>query len=55
MTLALGIDPGTATTGYGLVRLAPGGSLEAVDFGVILTPPHTPDHERLLMLYRDLK
>ena len=55
MTLALGIDPGTATTGYGLVRLAPDGGLEAVDFGVILTPPHTPDHERLLMLYRDLK
>ena len=55
MTLALGIDPGTATTGYGLVRLADDGGLEAVAFGVILTPPHTPDHERLLLLYGDLK
>jgi crossover junction endodeoxyribonuclease RuvC len=54
MTLALGIDPGTATTGYGLVRLTPGGELEAVAFGVIVTPPNTPAHERLLMLYRDL-
>lgn|SRR5574341_1420463 len=55
MTLALGIDPGTATTGYGFVRLAPDGSLAAVTFGVILTPPKTPAQERLLMLYRDLK
>ncbi len=55
MTLALGIDPGIATTGYGLVRLTPDGGLVAVTFGVILTPPQTPAHERLLMLYRDLK
>ena len=55
MTLALGIDPGTATTGYGLVRLLPDGSLEVATFGVVLTPPHVPDHQRLLMLYGDLK
>src|SRR6202142_1510888 len=55
MTLALGIYPGTATTGYGLVRLTPDGSLEAVTFGVILTPAHTPAHERLLTLYSELK
>jgi crossover junction endodeoxyribonuclease RuvC len=55
MTLALGIDPGSATTGYGLVRLTQEGELEVVTFGVILTPPHTPDHQRLLMLYNDLK
>lgn len=55
MSLALGVDPGTATTGYGLVRLTEGGQLEAVTFGVILTPPNTPAHGRLLMLYRDLK
>jgi crossover junction endodeoxyribonuclease RuvC len=54
MTLALGIDPGTATTGYGFVRLADDGGLEAVKFGVILTPAHTPDHERLLTLHREL-
>jgi crossover junction endodeoxyribonuclease RuvC len=54
MTLALGIDPGIATTGYGLVRLTQGGSLECLAFGVILTSPNTPAHQRLLMLYRDL-
>ncbi|MBI1794644.1 MAG: crossover junction endodeoxyribonuclease RuvC [Chloroflexi bacterium] len=55
MTLALGIDPGTATTGYGFVRLEPDGELAAVKYGVILTPAHTPDHERLLALYRELR
>jgi len=55
MTLALGIDPGSATTGYGLVRLTQAGNLEVGAFGVIVTPPHVPDHQRLLMLYGDLK
>lgn len=55
MTLALGIDPGTATTGYGLVRLTPEGLLEAVAYGVIITPPHTPPQQRLLTLFTDLK
>jgi len=54
MTLALGIDPGTATTGYGFVRLHRDGSLEAVDFGVILTPKDTPAPERLVTLYDQL-
>jgi crossover junction endodeoxyribonuclease RuvC len=54
MTLALGIDPGTAATGYGLVRLSPEGALETVAFGVIVTPPHTPAHERLLLMHQDL-
>jgi crossover junction endodeoxyribonuclease RuvC len=53
--VALGIDPGTGTTGYGLVRLTEDGGLEAITFGVIVTPPHTPAHQRLLMLYRDLQ
>jgi crossover junction endodeoxyribonuclease RuvC len=54
MTLALGIDPGTATTGYGLVRELRDGGLEAVDFGVIATPKDLPDAERLDLLYRRL-
>lgn len=54
MTIALGIDPGTATTGYGLVRLHRDGSLEAVDFGVITTPKDLPAPERLDLLYREL-
>jgi crossover junction endodeoxyribonuclease RuvC len=52
--LALGIDPGIATTGYGLVRLEPDGSLLAVMHGVITTPKNTPAPERLVMLYQQL-
>jgi crossover junction endodeoxyribonuclease RuvC len=55
MTLVLGVDPGTATTGYGVVRLPPEGDLEAVAYGVIRTPAHTPAHQRLLSLHRELK
>jgi crossover junction endodeoxyribonuclease RuvC len=55
MTLALGIDPGIATTGYGLVRLLDDGSLEAVTFGVIVTPPDMPVHRRLMLLHGDLR
>jgi crossover junction endodeoxyribonuclease RuvC len=54
MTLALGIDPGTATTGFGLVRLEPDGSLVAVKYGVILTPKDASAPVRLEMLYNDL-
>jgi len=55
MTLALGIDPGTATTGYGLVRLEPDGSLLAVKYGAITTPKNTPASQRLMMLYDQLQ
>ncbi len=55
MTLALGIDPGIATTGYGLIRLLDDGGLEPVSFGVLLTPPDLPVHRRLLMLHGDLR
>ncbi len=55
MTLALGIDPGTATTGYGLVRLNLDGNLVAVAHGVILTPKDASPPERLALLYRRLR
>ena len=54
MTLALGIDPGTATTGYGLVRIEPDGSMSAVKYGVILTPKDATASARLVMLYDQL-
>ncbi len=54
MRLILGIDPGTATTGFGLVRDREDGSLEAVTYGVILTPPSLPAHQRLSLLYHDI-
>ena len=55
MTLALGIDPGTATTGFGLVRLNPDGELMAVKYGVILTPKDASASARLVMLYDQLQ
>ncbi len=51
--LALGIDPGTATTGYGLVQ-DQDGSLVVVDYGVILTASSLDMPERLLEIYREL-
>jgi crossover junction endodeoxyribonuclease RuvC len=49
--LVLGIDPGTATTGYGLVRETPRGDLELVEYGVVLTPAGLEQENRLVMLY----
>jgi len=53
--LVIGIDPGTATTGYGLVQEQDDGSLAVVDFGAVLTPPDIPMQQRLLKLYQGLK
>jgi crossover junction endodeoxyribonuclease RuvC len=52
--LVLGIDPGTATTGYGLVRETEQGNMEVVDFGVILTPSGMAVQKRLLLLHKQL-
>jgi crossover junction endodeoxyribonuclease RuvC len=55
MTLALGIDPGIATTGYGLVRLTRDGELVAVSFGIISTPKNSSAPARLEILFDQLK
>jgi crossover junction endodeoxyribonuclease RuvC len=52
--LALGIDPGTATTGYGLVHENARGNLEMVRYGVILTPAKLSPEKRLLEIYNQL-
>jgi len=51
--LVLGIDPGTAITGYGLVR-EDDGRLILVDCGVITTPAGQPLASRLQTIYRGL-
>jgi len=51
--LVLGIDPGTAITGYGLVREGTEG-LTLVDCGVITTAAGMPLPERLQAIYRGL-
>jgi crossover junction endodeoxyribonuclease RuvC len=52
--LVVGIDPGTATTGYGFVRETDQGDLEVVDFGVILTQAGELPEVRLLQLHNRL-
>jgi crossover junction endodeoxyribonuclease RuvC len=52
--LTLGIDPGTAIVGYGLVRELEDGSLQAVEYGVIRTPAKTPMAERLNTIFDTL-
>ncbi len=54
MTLALGIDPGTATIGYGVVRELNDGSLVAVDYGVIKTYPKHDMPDRLNTIFTEL-
>lgn len=53
MKLILGIDPGLASTGYGLVR-ADGTSLSHVFHGVISTSSKQSTGERLKRLYEQL-
>ena len=45
--LVLGIDPGTATTGYGVVRSTGPGMASLVECGVIRTKPRDPLPRRL--------
>ncbi len=51
--IVLGIDPGTAALGYGVVERT-GGSLRAVDYGCIVTTPDAPLPERLLHIHEGL-
>jgi crossover junction endodeoxyribonuclease RuvC len=54
MALVLGIDPGTATTGYGLVRSREDGSLESVVYGTLRTPAGMEASKRLSMLFHQM-
>lgn len=48
--IILGIDPGTATTGYGLIE-EKAGKVMLVDFGVIITKPESTAEQRLEILF----
>lgn len=52
--LILGIDPGTAITGYGFVEENERGELRSVAHGAIETPAGMPMEERLQLLYDEL-
>ena len=55
MPLVLGIDPGTATIGFALVRDLPDGGCEAVDYGAITTPKTDTAADRLVQIYEQIK
>ncbi len=52
--LVLGIDPGTALCGYGLVR-ADGDEMSLVAYGAVSTPSKMPLAERLLQIHQELR
>ena len=51
--LALGIDPGTAICGYGVVEMK-GSALKPFFYGSILTDKNWRPEERLLKIHRDI-
>lgn len=50
----LGIDPGTAATGFGAVAADPRRRVELVECGVIRTSPGAPLQERLLEIHEEV-
>jgi crossover junction endodeoxyribonuclease RuvC len=52
--ITLGIDPGTAICGFGVVELRDG-SVRMIDAGCIRTPPEATDAERLHQLHGALR
>ncbi|MCY3778829.1 MAG: crossover junction endodeoxyribonuclease RuvC [Chloroflexi bacterium] len=52
--ISLGIDPGTASLGYGFVREHEDGTLEELDHGVIRTKANVPMPRRLQHIHKAL-
>lgn len=52
--IVIGVDPGAATTGYGVVARAGGGAVSLIECGVVRTDAHTPLPDRLRQIYDGL-
>ena len=52
--IVIGIDPGTATTGYGIIKEDENNRLTTIDFGVILTSKNEPLELRLKKIYQEV-
>src|SRR5687767_541599 len=50
----LGIDPGTGRLGFGVIEIEKRNKPQLVDAGVITTPPHQPDSERMVTIFDEL-
>lgn len=53
--IVLGIDPGLANTGFGVVRTQRDGRPTALDGGTIQTPPELPVERRLVLVAQRLR
>jgi crossover junction endodeoxyribonuclease RuvC len=53
--ITLGIDPGTAITGYGIIREEQDGCLIVLEYGVIRTSADQTQANRLVYLYQKMK
>ncbi len=53
--ITLGIDPGTAITGFGIIKEESDGCLTVLDFGVIRTSAELASPNRLAQLYQKTK
>ena len=49
----LGIDPGLAIVGWGVLEYT-GGRFKIIDYGAVRTPAHTPVEDRLLSIYEQI-
>lgn len=54
LMIVLGIDPGLATTGYGVIN-SKNGKLEVINYGCILTKSSLPLSTRLRTIYHETK
>lgn len=52
--IILGIDPGTATTGYGVVQNIHGNSMECISYNCITTGKEKKPGDRLVLLEKEL-
>lgn len=52
--IILGIDPGVATTGYGIIKVL-GNKNQIIDYGCIITSPQKSFNQRLEKIYKELK
>ena len=53
--VVLGIDPGTALTGYGFIDVSDRGDLTVLEYGVISTPAKQKMEYRLLTIFDELR
>ncbi len=52
--IVIGIDPGTATTGYGIVEEDSNGNLISLGYGVVTTRANQPLEKRLKIIYEQV-